>query len=217
MRREVPSPPQAPKNFSNLASQRFHDDVEPPRRQPFDLSRNATGAAPTRPRRPRSATAVSAGANLQGSVRYNVERLQLAPASTERPQTKMGGISVAKRACGRLINKTAPLFSRLSPQRSFMRRKALAFVLRAAEENFEQRANWLICGRFVCVCEAHLLCPPSRLAASLSRPPRNNHSRTRYACQTHPNVRFAGRAAQRRANGEQGTRAGRCREGSPER
>ena len=36
-------------------------------------------------RRPRSATAVSAGANLQGSVRYNVERLQLAPASTERP------------------------------------------------------------------------------------------------------------------------------------
>ena len=158
LRREVPSPPQAPKIFSNLASQRFHDDVEPPRRQPFDLSRNATGAAPTRPRRPRSATAVSAGANLQGSVRYNVERLQLAPASTERPQTKMGGISVAKRACGQLINKTAPLFSRLSPQRSFMRRKALAFVLRAAEENFEQRANWLICGRFVCVCVKRTFC-----------------------------------------------------------
>ena len=121
-------------------------------------ARRARPRLPTRPRRPRSATAVSAGANLQGSVRYNVERLQLAPASTERPQTKMGGISVAKRACGRLINKTAPLFSRLSPQRSFMRRKALAFVLRAAEENFEQRANWLICGRFVCVWVKRTFC-----------------------------------------------------------
>ncbi len=102
-----------------------------------------------------SSSSAAAGSGLRVATSGQA---QLANASMERPQTKKGGIGVAKRACGRLINKTAPLFSRLSPQRSFMRRKALAFVLRAAEENSEQRANWLICGRFVCVCVKRTFC-----------------------------------------------------------
>ena len=45
----------------------------------------------------------------------NIGQAQLAYALTERPQTKKGGVGVAMRTYGRLINKRAAFFSRAAP------------------------------------------------------------------------------------------------------
>ena len=54
----------------------------------------------------------------------NVWQAQLANASMEQPQTKVGGIGVAMRTYGRLINKSAAFFRAPLPAESYLRRKA---------------------------------------------------------------------------------------------
>jgi len=59
-----------------------------------------------------SSSSAAAGA---GPRVANIGQAQLANASTERPQTKKGGVGVAMRTYGRLINKRAAFFSRAPP------------------------------------------------------------------------------------------------------
>ncbi len=75
----------------------------------------------------------------------DIGQAQLANASTERPQTKKGGVGVAMRTYGRCINKRAAFFSRAPPAqkatcavRRLARRRRRKFAASHQPANFPE-------------------------------------------------------------------------------
>ncbi len=97
-----------------------------------------------RRRRHRRRVVVIGGGGVRAAC-GNIGQAQLANASTERPQTKKGGVGVAMRTYGRCINKRAAFFSRAPPAqkatcavRRLARRRRRKFAASHQPANFPE-------------------------------------------------------------------------------